>query len=83
MDGVTRRFVANSIVEQAETLYPQAAAMISKASDLRDSAKRELSTLQPYASEIYKAGAWDKEDKAQKLQREATLRLIQAEQLLM
>jgi len=82
LDGVKRRIVARSIVDEALSIYPDAASMISRSKLLRSEAKAGLAELKPFAHEHLKSSLWSKEDRALRLERQAQLKILQSEQLL-
>ncbi len=82
LDGSGKRASAMAVVERASRKRPEADALKAGAAALRAEAAALLADVEPWRAEGDKAPAWEKEDAAAALERQAELADLEEEQLL-
>ena len=83
LDGMERREAARRVVAEAAAKVPEAEALRRRAVALRAEAALLLAGVAPWQPESDKAPGWAKEDEAVSLERQAELRELEEEQLLL
>ena len=82
LDGAKRRDDGLAVLEQAAGMGPAAAALRRRAAHLRAEAATALAAVKPWQPEREKQDAWQQQDEAAALEREAELVEVSMEQLL-
>lgn len=82
LEGAQKKAKAQELVERAQNIIPTAKTLRQNANKLKREAAEILSKVKPWEDEDNKREGWDKQDEAQKLEWEAWLKEVEAEQKL-
>lgn len=82
LEGAQKKARALELVKEAEIYLPAAASLRTQADKLKREAAEELAQVKPWDLEEKKRKGWEKQDSATKLEWEAWVKEIEAEQKL-